>query len=396
MLRHKRTSKGGGGNDFLSKIGEVASFVSFASSVIMQEITSCIMDKKESMNSNALNQMTMSKQLSTFGIVGIYINIVIYILGLYVFPVAIFILALVYFIDVYVNFSRLKTAKFYAETLAYQELIKAKKLGSIYVSDYILTIFSFIILSIICFGWCFYLFRKMPTDCGIKQSFRKNAKINAIFLLIFFIIFIIELTVFNMKSGSQYRDILYSQVNEYVNLDYAKSVQSAEDVYPKLVAYINEQISAYNNPTNPIKLEDLQTRAKSAAITYAIFKKIQDNGYKIDSYNKFFDNYDNLIKSIIIQNNQLIDADVFKIDILQKPQLNDKMKMIDECIKIGNQINSTINEMKNKTSDVTISKLVVGPILLVISIAWLFMLYYPLIKYLYQLRRQSNAISPLI
>jgi hypothetical protein len=236
----------------------------------------------------------------------------------------------------------------------------------------------------------------MPTDCGIKQSFRKNAKINAIFLLIFFIIFIIELTVFNMKSGGQYRDILYSQVNEYVNLDYAKSVQSAEDVYPKLVAYINEQISAYNNPTNPIKLEDLQTRAKSAAITYAIFKKIQDNGYKIDSYNKFFDNYDNLIKSIIIQNNQLIDADVFKIDILQKPQLNDKMKMIDECIKIGNQINSTINEMKNKTSDVTISKLVVGPILLVISIAWLFMLYYPLIKYLYQLRRQSNAISPII
>jgi hypothetical protein len=199
-----------------------------------------------------------------------------------------------------------------------------------------------------------------------------------------------------MKTGGQYRDILYSQVNQYMNLDYAKSIQSAEDVYPKLVAYINEQISAYNNPTNPIKLEELQTRAKSAAITYAIFKKIQDNDYKIDSYNTFFDNYDNLIKSINIQNNQLIDADVFKIDILQKPQLNDKMKMIDECIKIGNQINGIINEMKNKTSDVTISKLVIGPILLVISIAWLIMLYWPLIKYLMQLRRQYNAISPII
>ena len=395
MPRHKRTSKGGG-NDLLSKIGEVAALGSHASSSLMQEVASCTVDKKQSAMSNISNLMSMGKQLSTFGMVGIYINIFIYILGLYVFPVAIFILALVYFIDVYVNFSRLKTAKFYAETLAYQELIKAKKLGSIYVSDYILTIFSFIILSIICFGWCFYLFRKMPTDCGIKQSFRKNAIINAVFLLVFFVIFIIELTVFNMKSGGQYRDILYSQVNQYVNLDYAKSIQSAEDVYPKLVAYINEQISAYNNPTNPIKLEDLQTRAKSAAITYAIFKKIQDNDYKIDSYNKFFDNYDNLIKSINIQNNQLIDADVFKIDILQKPQLNDKMKMLDECIKIGNQINSTINEMKNKTSDVTISKLVVGPILLVISIAWLFMLYYPLIKYLMQLRRQYNAISPII
>ncbi len=395
MPRHKITSKGGD-NDLLSKIGEVAALGSHASSSLMQEVASCTVDKKQSAMSNISNLMSMGKQLSTFGMVGIYINIFIYILGLYVFPVAIFILALVYFIDVYVNFSRLKTAKFYAETLAYQELIKAKKLGSIYVSDYILTIFSFIILSIICFGWCFYLFRKMPTDCGIKQSFRKNAIINAVFLLVFFVIFIIELTVFNMKSGGQYRDILYSQVNQYVNLDYAKSIQSAEDVYPKLVAYINEQISAYNNPTNPIKLEDLQTRAKSAAITYAIFKKIQDNDYKIDSYNKFFDNYDNLIKSINIQNNQLIDADVFKIDILQKPQLNDKMKMLDECIKIGNQINSTINEMKNKTSDVTISKLVVGPILLVISIAWLFMLYYPLIKYLMQLRRQYNAISPII
>jgi hypothetical protein len=395
MLRHKRTSKGGN-NALFSKISEVAELGSHASSSLMQEITSCTVDKKQSAMSNISNLMSMGKQLSTFGIVGIYINIFIYILGLYVFPVAIFILALVYFIDVYVNFSRLKTSKFYAETLAYQELIKAKKLGSIYVSDYILTIFSFIILSIICFGWCFYLFRKMPTDCGIKQSFRKNAIINAVFLLVFFIIFIIELTVFNMKTGGQYRDILYSQVNQYMNLDYAKSIQSAEDVYPKLVAYINEQISAYNNPTNPIKLEELQTRAKSAAITYAIFKKIQDNDYKIDSYNTFFDNYDNLIKSINIQNNQLIDADVFKIDILQKPQLNDKMKMIDECIKIGNQINGIINEMKNKTSDVTISKLVIGPILLVISIAWLIMLYWPLIKYLMQLRRQYNAISPII
>jgi hypothetical protein len=395
MPRHKRTSKGGG-NDFLSKIGEVAALSSHASSSLMQEVTSCTVNKKESSMSNISNLISMGKQLSTFGMVGIYINIVIYILGLYVFPVAIFILALVYFIDVYVNFSRLKTAKFYAETLAYQELIKAKKLGSVYVSDYILTIFSFIILSIICFSWCFYLFRKMPTDCGIKNNFRKNAIINAAFLLVFFIIFIIELTVFNMKSGGQYRDILYSEINKYVNLDYAKSIQSAEDVYPKLVIYINEQISAYNNPTNPITLEELQARAKSAAITYAIFKKIQDNDYKVDSYNTFFDNYDNLIKSINIQNNQLIDADVFKIDILQKPQLNDKMKMRDECIKIGNQINGIINEMKNKTSDVTISKLVIGPILLVISIAWLIMLYYPLIKYLYQLHRQYNSISPLI
>lgn len=427
MPRHKKLSAGGSTNmmDFLMNISQIISELVKIFASIGKDIMTCI-------------NPDIAQQAVSFEKFKIKIIITLICIGLanYLFPLVVFFLTIAYFIDTFVKLERYLKPVFYGDSLIFQEICGLKKIGSIYISDYMLTLFIMIICILVFVGICFMLLRymlKIKGDCEFQKKYFTNYVIlNGIFLLIFFIIFIIEASVynaFNSKIGAL-RDELYKN---NINVEFLNTIDSDKQDFEVITQgfkkYIKFQFDELNKKTNLNnaivdnshkdvtdtkehysfeyeKDENNNTyysNILNAYIAYYMMQTLKNNAYDaskqiytVNDYKRFFASPCNLISSISFTSNTLITGN-FENHFV--PKLDENSIFIQTLLRDCNDRKAAMNYLignmvqETKSNMVPISKTVLAPILLVLAFGWMWLLIGAPLWKLYQEIQKINELK---
>lgn len=324
--------------------------------------------------------------------VGYFLAMIVLFLVLYILPAIIFILSIAY---LGLSF---KKAKFYKSKMIYNEVLELHKIGDIYVSDYIITIVTLLIIYIIAIIYIYYTSRicynLLETNMNIIYVFILMCVIAIVLHTLLFIEFMNKIgpiknnLTTNLTSHFDYQYIDFLNTKNS-NIILANSTENLKAYIDSVISDLkmkspNSDIIQNSKGSNDSTVTEAYNKIVNSILTYAIIYKMQVNKYA-EHYNitvdkSFFSNINNVILSVNTETNDLIDIDFSKncvnanIDgvnntsVLMKDVCND-------CNTIKTDLNNTINDLKIKIWDVSLPpKLILALFLFLIVDTYIYIL----------------------
>ena len=324
--------------------------------------------------------------------IGYFLALIVLFLVLYILPAIIFILSIVY---LGLNF---KKAKFYKSKMIYNEVLNLHKIGDIYVSDYIITIVSLIIVYVIAIIYIYYTSRicynMLETKLNVIYIFIIMCIIAVVLHTLLFVAFMNKIgpiknnltTYLSSHFDYQYIDFLHTK---NTNIILANNTDNLKVYIDSVISDLkmkspNSDIIKNSKASNDSTVTEAYNRIVNSILTYAIIYKMQVNKYA-EHYNitvdkSFFNNINEIILSVNTETNDLIDIDFSKncvnanIDGVNNTSVMMK-DVCSDCNTIKNNLNNTINDLKIKLWDVSLPpKLIVALFLFAIVDTYIYIL----------------------